>query len=397
VSRDYGASVRGTWATLCCAVALVALAALAGGTWLVGPVEWKDSDSLFYEAQRLELLGRSADEAVAEVFDGDKARAVAVIEDDADPPHVLDPPWVEYSTQFYRRRWSVPAMGAAIDPIFGDRSLRVVSFVGYLALGPALFALLRRRYSNVVSVGVAAVCLLLPPVHKWSLFLGVDSWGLVFETLAFLGLVALLAGASRWMWLVWIGAMVALSLTRDATVALLLGALWVTIRQWRNPALRRRNALVLGSGLAASIPAVALFRASVRDQLAYVIDGYYVPDDPSWSFVLRGYPGQFWATLDRNLSYPLDYRLPVAVTLYIGLAVLAALVVVFLLRASSDPYFDVHRGAMIGYVVFLAVAANPQGYRLELIGLPTLAVALAWATVQTASRRSAHVSRPLRV
>ena len=40
--------------------------------------------------------------------------------------------------------------------------------------------------------------------------------------------------------------------------------------------------------------------------------------------------------------------------------------------------FDVHRGAMIGYVLFLAVAANPQGYRLELIGLPTLAVALAW-------------------
>ena len=116
--------MRGRGATLCCVVGLVALAALAGGAWAVAPVEWKDSDSLFYEAQRLELLGRSSDEAVAEVFGGDKARAVAVIENDANPPHVLDPSWVEYSTQFYRRRWSVPAMGAAIDPIFGDRAFR---------------------------------------------------------------------------------------------------------------------------------------------------------------------------------------------------------------------------------------------------------------------------------
>jgi hypothetical protein len=371
---------RGRWATLCYAVALFALAAIAGGAWLVGPLEWKDSDSLFYEAQRLELLGRSADEAVAEVFDGDKARAVAVIENDADPPHVLDPPWVEYSTQFYRRRWSVPAMGAAIDPIFGDRSLQVVAFVGYLALGPAIFLLLLRRYARLLAAGVSAVCLLLPPVHKWSLFLGVDSWGLVFEMLAFLGLVALLAGGAsgRGWWAVWIGSMLALSVTRDATVALLLGTAWVAWRERHRIDVRRRNLLVLGTGVAASVPAVLLFHASVKNQLAYVINGYYVPDDTSWGYVLRGYPAQLGDTLERNLSYPLDYPLPVALVLYVGLAALAALVVVFLLRAPREPYFDVHRGAMIGYVLFLGVAANPQGYRLELIGLPTLAVALAW-------------------
>jgi hypothetical protein len=44
----------------------------------------------------------------------------------------------------------------------------------------------------------------------------------------------------------------------------------------------------------------------------------------------------------------------------------------------KDSDSDVHRGAVIGYVLFLAVAASPQGYRLELTGLPTLAVALAW-------------------
>ncbi len=389
--------MRGRGATLCCVVGLVALAALAGGAWAVAPVEWKDSDSLFYEAQRLELLGRSADEAVAEVFGGDKARAVAVIENDANPPHVLDPSWVEYSTQFYRRRWSVPAMGAAIDPIFGDRSLQVVTFLGYLALGPAIFLLLLRRYSRLVAAAVSAVCLLLPPTHKWSLFLGVDSWGLVFEVIAFAGLVALLAGSGRGWWAVWIGSMAALSLTRDATVALVLGAAWVAWRERRRAETRRRNVLVLVTGVAASIPAPLLFHASVRNQLAYVINGYYVPDDTSWEYVLRGYPGQLWATLEQNLRYPLDYAFPVAAVLYLGLLALAALVVIFLWRAGREPYFDVHRGAMIGYVLFLAVAANPQGYRLELIGLPTLAVALAWGVAAAARYpwRETRLARPI--
>ena len=83
-------SVQRRGATVSCVAALVAIAVAAGVSWLPGPLEWNDSDSLFYEAQRLELLGRTADEAVTEVFGGEKARAVAVIEDDADPPHVLD-------------------------------------------------------------------------------------------------------------------------------------------------------------------------------------------------------------------------------------------------------------------------------------------------------------------
>jgi hypothetical protein len=244
---------------------------------------------------------------------------------------------------------------------------------------------------------VSAVCLLLPPVHKWSLFLGVDSWGLVFEVVAFAGLVALLAGSARGWWAVWIGSMAALSLTRDATVALVLGAAWVAWRERHRVETRRRNVLVLVTGLAASIPAALLFHASVRDQLAYVINGYYVPDDTSWGYVIRGYPRQLWTTLEQNLRYPLDYPFPVAAVLYLGLIALGALVVIFLWRAGREPYFDVHRGAMIGYVLFLAVAANPQGYRLELIGLPTLAVALAWGAAAAARYpwRETRLARPI--
>ena len=84
-------------ASLAAVVGLVLCATVAAGSWLMGPVEWNDSDSLFYEAQRLELLGRTAHEARFEVFSSDKAQSVAINEDDADPPHVLNPTWVEYS------------------------------------------------------------------------------------------------------------------------------------------------------------------------------------------------------------------------------------------------------------------------------------------------------------
>ena len=364
-------------ASLAAVVGLVLCATVAAGSWLMGPVEWNDSDSLFYEAQRLELLGRTAHEARFEVFSSDKAQSVAVNEDDADPPHVLNPTWVEYSAQFYRRRWTVPLIGAWLDPALGEHSLEVASFLGYLALGPSLFLLLVRRYSRRTSFLVAAFCLILPPVYKWSTFMGVDSWGLVFEVLAFVGLLCVAERGLRWLPL-WIGAMLALSFTRDAAIALLLGVCWIAWRQRRSRPSRARNALLFLTGIAAALPAVLLFRASLRDQLAYVIGNYYVPTDPSWSYVLRGYPGQIRATMVRDLGYPLDFPLVAAVPIYVGMAALVALVVVFLLRAPHVPYFDVHRGAVIGYAVFLAFAANPQGYRLELVALPTLAVALAW-------------------
>ena len=108
-----------------------------------------------------------------------------------------------------------------------------------------------------------------------------------------------------------------------------------------------------------------------------MIGNYYVPTDPSWSYVLHGYPGQIRATMARDLGYPLDFPLVAAVPIYVGMAALVALVVVFLLESAARSLLRLHRGAVIGYALFLAFAANPQGYRLELVALPTLAVALA--------------------
>ena len=358
--------------------ALLAIATIASASWLAGPLAWNNSDSLFYEAQRLEVRGRSAEDARREVFSSDKALAVALIENQADPPHVLDHGWVEYSAQFYRRRWTVPLLGAALDPAVGDRSLQIASFLGYLALGPALFLLLLRRFRARLAFAVAAFCLLLPPVQKWSTIMGVDSWGLAFEVLAFLGFAYVIDRGVRWLPL-WIAALVALAFTRDAGIALVLGVAWVTWRG-RGSADVRRNLSLLASGVAAVVPPLLLFKTSVRDQLAYQINNYFVPTDTSWGFVIEGYPGQVLSTLERNLRYPLDFPLPVALPIYAGMIVLVALTVLFLVRAPRDPYFDVHRGAVVGYVIFLAAAANPQGYRLELIAVPTLAVTISyWA------------------
>jgi hypothetical protein len=391
VRQDADATASGTprhgLATAVAIVLLMAVSTLASAGWLVGDVHWNNSDSLFYEAQRLEVLGRSAGGAREEVFSSEKARAVALIENQADPPHVLDHAWVEYSAQFYRRRWTVPVIGASIDPIVGERSLQVASFLGYLALGPALFALLRRRFTVRLSFLVAAFCLLLPPVQKWSTIMGVDSWGLAFEILAFLGFVCVIDRGLRWLPL-WVAALIALAFTRDAGIALLLGVAWIT---WRGRAsgATRRNLALLASGIAAVAPPLLIFRTPVRDQLAYVINNYFIPTDRTWGFVIEGYPRQFWSTLEWNLGYPLDFPLPLAVPIYAGMIALVVLTLWFLIRSPRDPYFDVHRGAVVGYAIFLALAANPQGYRLELIAVPTLAVALSyWADRALGWRRA---------
>jgi hypothetical protein len=356
--------------------AIVALVAVPGFVRLDEP----SSDGLFYEVRKLELQGHSEAEATRLVFDAPIARRVAAIEDEpAGVRRVLDPAWVEYSKRFYERRWLVPALAAATEPVVGDepgRALRVASLLGYVLVAPTLFLLLRRRFSALPSAALALACTLAPPVYKWSLGMRVDSWGLQLEVLALLAAVLVKDLGRRWLAL-WVLAIAALSITRDSEAILLPAVLWLLLIERRDPAATRTNVALLATGIAAALPAFLPGGAAVRDNLAYVITGYEVPEDSSWEFVASHYLDQLWHTIRTELDYPLDFPAPVAVLLYAGLVLaIAALVALALRRSRGDPYFSLTKAAIPGCVVLLLLANNPQAFRLELVFVPIVAVGL---------------------
>jgi hypothetical protein len=371
--------------------AVVALVAAPGFVKLDEPT----SDGLFYEVEKLRLQGHGEAEATRMVFDGPIARETARVEDEPDEPRVLDPAWVDYSERFYRRRWLVPALAAAVEPLVGDqpgRALRVASLIGYVLIAPVLFLLLRRRFSTWLSAGLAVACTLAPPVYKWSLGMRVDSWGLMLETLGLLAAVLVKDQGRRWL-VLWVPTIAALSITRDATAILLAAVLWLLVVEWGKPAARRTNAALLGTGVAAALPAFVLGGTPVRDNLAYVVAGYNIPDESSWSYVTSGYLDQLWRTISTDLTYPVDFAIPVAIALYAGLALAAAaLIALVALPSRGDPYFSLMKASLPGCVLLLLLANNPQAYRLELVFVPMAAVGLAILAMRLVAARYPRVT-----
>jgi hypothetical protein len=253
--------------------AVVALVAAPGFVKLDEPT----SDGLFYEVEKLRLQGHGAAEATRMVFDAPIARETARIEDEPDEPRVLDPAWVEYSERFYRRRWLVPALAAAVEPLVGDqpgRALRVASLIGYVLIAPVLFLLLRRRFSTSLSAGLAVACTLAPPVYKWSLGMRVDSWGLLLETLGLLAAVLVADRGRRWLAL-WVVAIAALSITRDATalyagLALAAAALVALVA-------RPSGGDPYFSLMKASLPGCVLLLLLANNPQAYRLELVFVP------------------------------------------------------------------------------------------------------------------------
>jgi hypothetical protein len=279
--------------------------------------------------------------------------------------------------KFFARRWLVSAMAAAIEPVFGLRSLLTVSLLAYLLLGPALYLLLRRRFSPGISTAVAAICVLAPPVREHSFMPMTDSSGILLETLALLAASLALERGNRWL-IPWIAAVAALSFTRDYHLVPLIGVVCVALHQ-RD----RRSALVAGSGIAAALPApLILGGASVRENLAYVLSGFDpdAPADASWGFIMREYPPQLWDMIHFDVYYGSNYLGWEAVPWYVGLALagVGLLLLVFKGTPAADPFFRLQRYSWIGAVAAVA-AAGPQEsfFRLELVFLPLLAVALA--------------------
>ncbi len=130
------------WVAVAHVFALVGLAlAFSWSHWSAAP-RWT-TDGLFYEAQTLEVTGTPAALAREEVFSGPLGRSAI-----DGGTHIHDRKWIEFSAPFYRRRWVVPAMAAALRPLVGDRGLQTVSLLGYVLVGVLTYLLARRRFSS---------------------------------------------------------------------------------------------------------------------------------------------------------------------------------------------------------------------------------------------------------
>jgi hypothetical protein len=384
-SRTWSA-IRRAWARRSreiSAAVLIVVALVAVSPRLVGAVRWTP-DGLFYQAHIYELQGDSESAALHREFTS--PAAIQITEPDG---RVGNPTWVRYSAQFYGRRWLVPLMAAALYPAAGDRSLVYVSIAGYVVAGLLLFALLRRRFSDGVSLLVSIACLLLPPVRTFGGYPLTDSWGLALELGALIVALLALERGGRWI-AVWALTMLALSFTRDSTIVVLFAVGWVVLATRT-----RRGVLVLGSGVTASVPAFLLFGAPLVRQMSYVLQGFHPPAVVSWSYVGSHYPAALWSVVRQDLHYPLGLTFPAA-WFVVAAALFAALVYMFIASPRRDPFFMLSKGAVVGSAGLIAASINYTSLRLELVFIPSVAVALAFGIarllIPVREWRSRHAS-----
>jgi hypothetical protein len=349
------------------------------------PAQWSaDPDTLFFQAKVLKFRGQNERVALHRLFAGPEGRGLRDLEARGHPihPQFTNPRWIDYSSRFFRRRVFVPLLAAGLYPLFGERSLLTVSLVGYLLVSVAIYALLRRRFSCTVSVVVACVCVLSPPLRRHSLVPMSDSWAIFLETCALLAAVLTLERKTRWV-VAWIGALAAASLTRDVTIVPLVAVLCLMLHpRWRRP-----GALLATTGVGAVLPALLVYgNTSIRENLAFVFSGSNPPQDSSWGFVLRHYRPNLHMLLDKDLRYGtgLGWEAPLW---YLGLA-LVAVGSILLIRSAArgDPFFLLHSYALVGAGVFVAIYDAYSLFREELAFLPPVAVALALVARQMEGR-----------
>jgi hypothetical protein len=337
------------------------------------------TDSLYYEAQKLQLEGMSQASALRRVFSSPIASA---LQGRLPAPSHL----VEYAA-FYRRRWTVPAIAAALNPLAGIKALRDASLLGWAVLVPLLFVLLRRQFSTRVSVAATVASMFLPPVLMWAPAPLVDSWGMTFLVA---GLLCALLVRDDIRWLpVWFAIVLVGSFTRDIGLILVVATGWLALRERS-----RRMALVAATGALASAPAPLIFSAPLQKNLAYVLNGSRIPSGHvGWGWIAARYPGALLRTLGSDLAYPFHVRFP-----YSALALAFAVPIVLgswlLITAPRTPFLTLIRAATVGAVSSIVLSPNYTELRLELVFLPGIATGLA---LLAAAVGSAVRTRPVTV
>ena len=367
-------------------VALLCAGAISVSDWTHGP-NWSNPDSLFYQAMSYEVSGASAQAARDRVFDSPLSRPAIAQQHNVSSAH-----WRGFEAAFFRRRWVVPAMAAAIRPDAGQRALPDVAIVGYLAFAAVLAALLASRFGLVASVPAAVLCLALGPVRDWATRPMTDSWGLVFAVGAALAALFVLRRGRPWL-LAWAAMMAALSFTRDLALAPLAAVAWLAFREPAR-ASRRTSLIMFISGVIVTIPAYLMFGAPLRLTLASVIDDFRDPPpaQATWSYVAHHYVSFTATTIKADVGYAVHHPL-------VGLTLVAGLIPLFLLSSRRDPLILMMRGWALGWPILFLVNPVYSGFRYEIAILPAAAVGLCMLIEHLAERlgrRRADAHAPVR-
>ncbi len=347
--------------TVLAVIALMLVAAISMGRHWGGSITW-ETDSLFYQAMTEEILGADGHVARERIFSGplsDYERGLEAKYSD-EPKRVSNPAWVEYSAPFYERRLLLPALAAALKPVFGLNALETLSLLGFILIPALMFLLLRRRLSFAASLAVSAVVILWPPLRAWSVFPLTDSTGLALLVGGLLcGFLAVERG-SRWL-IPWTLCVLALAFTRDIAFMLVLSSLALLVVR-RD----RRTAALFGCGLLAALPAPLLYSVSEAKLLAFVFADHSIPTDTSWGAVLSQYPGNVAHMAGRYLDYAVAN--PHIVLLAIG-----GVVAAFALAPRRDSLTIMIWATFPGYLLLLLVGPAFSVFRYELVLLPLIA------------------------
>jgi hypothetical protein len=326
-----------------------------------GPISW-ETDALFYQSKSESISGTNAATARRQVFGGPLSGYERNIEAEQpdEPARVSDPTWVEYSATFYARRLLLPALAVVIKPIFGLRSLQILSLLGFILIPALLFLLLRRRLPFALSGAVAAAVILWPPLRAWAVFPLTDSSGLALLIAALLCAVLAIERDRRWL-APWFACVIALAFTRDIAFIPVIAALGLL-------AVRRdRSSLELvGIGVLAALPALFVHGVSESKELAYVFSNHTIPTDTSWGAVLPQYPSNFSHMLGRYGDYAAANPLVI-------LATLGGLVAAFALAPRRDTLTILLWSTVPGYLLLMAVGPAFSGFRYELVLVPLIA------------------------
>jgi hypothetical protein len=357
-------------------ISLLLIAAISMATHWGGPISW-ETDALFYQSKAKEIGGTDAATARREVFGGplsDYERGLEAQSPD-EPPRVSDPAWVEYSSDFYARRLFLPALAVAIEPLFGIRSLQILSLIGFVLVPALLFLLLRRRLSFAVSLGVAAAVILWPPLRAWSVFPLTDSSGVALLVAALL--CAMLAIERSRAWLApWFACVLALAFTRDIAFIPVIASLGLLAVRRDRPSL-----VLVGCGIAAALPALFVHGVSESKALAYVFNNHTIPTDTSWGAVLSKYPSNIGHILGRYADYAAGNPLVV-------LAALAGIAAAFALAPRRDTLTILVWSTFPGYLLLMAVGPAFSAFRYELVLVPLIAFGYAYLAERVLSRVS---------